>query len=37
MYVSLMHAYASINLCMQLGFQKPMKDKFSVLKTEVLE
>ena len=26
-----MHAYASTNLRMQLGFQKPMKDKFFAL------
>ena len=30
-----MHAYAGMDLCTQLGFQKPMKDKFSALKTEV--
>ena len=35
MYVSLMHAYAGMNLCTQLGFQKPTKDKFSALKIEV--
>ena len=29
--VDLMHAYASTNLCMQLGFQKPMKNKYFAL------
>ena len=29
--VGLMHAYASTNLCMQLGFQKPMKNKYFAL------
>jgi len=33
-YAGLMHAYAGTNLCTQLGFQKPMKDKFSALKIE---
>jgi len=28
-------AYASMSLCTQVGFQKPMKGKFSALKIEV--
>ena len=36
-YASLMHAYAGTDPCTQLSFQKPMKDKFSALRTEVLE
>ena len=31
-YTSLMHAYASMDLRMQLGFQKAMKVKFSTIK-----
>ena len=31
-YVVLMHAYAGTDLCMQLRFQRAMKDKFSALK-----
>ena len=34
-YTGLMHSYAGTDLHMQLGFQKPMKGKFSALKTEV--
>ena len=34
-YPGLMYAYAGMDLRMQLGFQKPMKDKFSALKIEV--
>ena len=30
-YAGLMHAYAGTNLCAQLGFQKPMKNKFFAL------
>ena len=29
-----MYAYAGTDLCMQLGFQKRLKGKFSPLKTE---
>ena len=36
-YASLMHAYAGTDPCTQLSFQKLMKDKFSALRTEVLE
>ena len=31
----MMSKYAGTNMRAQLGFQKPMKDKFSALKTEV--
>ena len=34
-YTGLIHAYVSTDLHMQLGFQKPMKCKFSTLKTKV--
>ena len=34
-YTGLIHAYAGMDLRTQLGFQKPMKDKFFALKTEV--
>ena len=34
-YANLMHAYAGIDLCTQLRFQKPMKGKFFALKTKV--
>ena len=30
-----MHAYAGMFLCMQLGFQKYKKDKFSAIMAEV--
>jgi len=34
-YAALKLAYASTSLCTQVGFHKPIKDKFSVLKIEV--
>ena len=34
-YTRLMHAYAGMDLRMQLGFQKTMKDKFSALKLRI--
>ena len=34
-YIGLMHVYTSTDLHTQLGFQKPMKDKFYALNIEV--
>ena len=34
-HVGLMHTYVGTDLCSQLEFQKPMKDKFSALKIEI--